>query len=163
MKSANTKQETLKQIINSAESGMKGAFKMNFSKTISSPDHEVVEYYFKTKKQKNKSRSTCYFVQPFKTAEATSVRKRLALYENFTDESNYVVIKFFLPETADTELILMDSDKREAMCLISERLEAGNHTFKTGIRNEELSRFTYYYRLNVNGYSEVKKMEYSAQ
>lgn len=160
MKSANTKQETLNQIRNSADGGKKGAFKMNLSKTISSPEHEVVEYYYKLKKQKSKNKSTSYFVQP---AETTSERKRLALYENSTDESNCVVIKFFLPESADTELILMDSDKRDAMCFISERLEAGNHTFRTEIRNEELARFTYYYRLNVNGFSEVRKMEYSAR
>ncbi|MEO8211100.1 MAG: hypothetical protein ABI840_11125, partial [bacterium] len=88
----------------------------------------------------------------------TSSHKRLEL-RNVTDDSNYVVIKFFLPEPADAELILMDSDKRDALCFISQRLEAGNHSFKTEIRNEELSRFTYYCRLNANGNSKIRKLE----
>ena len=86
---------------------------------------------------------------------------KFKLLQNKTDSLNaHVVIEFYLPEPVMTRLILMDSDLTDALYLINKELEAGRHIFKSRIRNEELLRFKYYYKLDAYGYNEVKKMEY---
>jgi hypothetical protein len=147
---------------------MRGAIKMNFSKTITNPEVDVVRYYYKVKKQKSFGSSADYLLNasginasPFEK-DFHNASDRLTLYPNSTDNTKtYVVIKFHLPQSSDTELILMDSDERETISLIHSRLEAGDHELITEIRNEELRWFTYYYKLRVNGKSEVRKMKFA--
>lgn len=137
---------------------------MNNSNTITRPGQAVVSYYYKFKKQKNKNKSLKYY--SFQSSDincrfSLAWERKLNLNPNLTDNSgNYVAIKFYLQESGNTELILMDSDKNEVMYLINERLEAGSHTLITEISKEELHNFTYYCKLSVNGNSEVRKMEY---
>ena len=152
---------------------MKGKIKMNTQKTnhsgyeVSEQGHVKVRYFYKEKKQK-RSKSTVYFIQTnevtgFNTETESNYvsQNRFMLQQNQLDNSRtYVVIKFYLPKSTEAKLILMDSEKSEAMYLLNEELQAGNHTLITGIRNEELNRFSYYYKLEADGYSEVRQMKY---
>ncbi len=129
---------------------------------ISNTGISSVNYIYKSKKQKRKHK---YYCDVIHTTGKNEIEKnyfsneRLRLYPNQTDITlTYVVIKFYLPRPADAKLVLMDSDVTEAIYLLNKELEAGNHTIITEIKNEELSRFNYYYNLVADGYSEVKQM-----
>lgn len=126
-----------------------------------------VQYVYKTKNKKER-RAPCYFIQPDENTLTTSQAGRnyasggrLTLHQNQTDDSRtFVVIKFYLPKSAEAKLILMDSEKTEVLNLFDKELEAGSHTIVTEIRNEELSRFNYFYKLEADGHSEVRQMKY---
>ncbi len=132
---------------------------------------ESVKYIYKIRKQKGKTADYNYTV---KTSDVTdSVNNviqnshmacdpdRLTLYQNFTDNSGaYVAIKFFLPKSAKTKIIFLNSDKTEALYLINKKLEAGFHTLVTDIKNEELQSFEYYMKLKAGRNTDVKKMRF---
>jgi hypothetical protein len=84
-----------------------------------------------------------------------------APYQNKTDPNgNGVVINFYLPKDALTEIILMDENRTEVLFLLNKELKAGQYSFNTGISNIELEHFHYFYKLNADGYSEVREMKH---
>lgn len=127
-----------------------------------------VKYIYKIKKQKERNSYSVYDIQISKTKESESGNTeiqnfpdRLTLYQNFIDNSGtYITIKFFLPKSAKTKIILLNSDKTEALYLINKNLKAGFHTLVTDIRNEELQSFEYYLELKAGRNSDVKKMKF---
>ena len=90
---------------------------------------------------------------------ATENPDRLTLYQNFTDSTDdYVKIKFYLPKSGKTSLIIQNSDKTESMYLLNKKLKAGFHTLATEIRKEELCRFEYNLELKAGRMSQERKM-----
>lgn len=132
---------------------------------------ESVKYIYKIRKQKGKTIDYNYTVKTsdvtdsvnnvIQNSHVASDPDRLTLYQNFTDNSGaYVAIKFFLPKSAKTKIILLNSDKTEALYLINKKLKAGFHTLVTDIRNEELQSFEYYLELKAGRNSDEKKLQY---
>ncbi len=79
------------------------------------------------------------------------------LYQNFPNPFNPTTqIMFDLIEAGDVKLTVYDILGREVGTLLSEHREAGRHTFE--FNAAALSSGVYFYRLDVNGFSDVKKM-----
>lgn len=84
---------------------------------------------------------------------------RFELLDNYSDTSNtYAVIEFYLPKPTTAKLILMDSEKNEAIYLIDKELNSGRHIYKSQISNEEIKSYKYYFKLDAYGYSEIRRM-----
>lgn len=130
---------------------------------------EAVRYFYKARKQKSSKINYSFTIETADKAEsvnkeiqnfsATGNPDRLTLYQNFTDSTDdYVKIKFYMPKSGKTSLIIQNSDKTESMYLINKKLKAGFHTLATEIRKEELCRFEYYLELKAGRISEERKM-----
>lgn len=79
------------------------------------------------------------------------------LFQNYPNPFNPVTkIKFGLPETSQTKLIIYDVLGREVSTLINGKLSSGYHEveFSAG----ELSSGIYFYRLTASKFTEIKKM-----
>lgn len=83
---------------------------------------------------------------------------RFELLDNYSDYLNNTVIEFYLPKPATVKLILMDSDRNDAIYLIDKELSSGRHIYKSQISSEEIKTYRYYFKLDAYGYSEIKRM-----
>ncbi|HMS64095.1 MAG TPA: hypothetical protein PKD83_02440 [Ignavibacteria bacterium] len=140
---------------------------------------ESAKYIYNNKKQKSNTMKYDYTIKESDSSDATvasvttkavkisesdSVTDKpgkLTLYQNFTDKSRtYVAIKFFLPRSLKTKLILQNPDKSDGIYLINKKLRSGFHTLVTAVKNEELRIFEYYLELRAGRKSEEKKLQY---
>ncbi|TFH00761.1 MAG: T9SS type A sorting domain-containing protein [Calditrichales bacterium] len=87
----------------------------------------------------------------------TQVPKTLTLHQNYPNPFNArTVIAFDLPKAGKVDLTIYDLQGREVTRLLNRMVAAGTHTvhWETGT----LASGVYFYRLNVEGFSEIKKM-----
>lgn len=129
---------------------------------ISESIYKEVRYTYKIRKQKENASPSGYgftnkicrntFVSNFES-------DGINLYQIETDtKDDFVTIKFYLPESAKTKLILLNPDKTEGVYLINKKMKAGFHSIVTEIRSLELLHFDYLLELKSGGNSEVKEM-----
>jgi hypothetical protein len=79
------------------------------------------------------------------------------LFQNYPNPFNPVTkIKFGLPQTSQTKLIIYDVLGREVFTLINGELRGGYHEVE--FNASELSSGIYFYRLIANKFTEIKKM-----
>jgi len=86
-----------------------------------------------------------------------SLPEGFSLAQNYPNPFNpSTVIKYALPKASDIRLSVFDITGREVSVLFTGKQEAGEHevTFEA----KGFASGIYYYKLEVNGYSEVKKM-----
>lgn len=134
---------------------------------ISNPGFDSLIYSGKPEKVNRKRKyyykhtiSSCSETSGSNDSQKTAIDS-FVLYQNTADPiGNCVVIKFFLPKDALTEIILMDENRTEVLFLLKKELKAGQHSFNTGINKIELEHFHYFYKLNAEGYSEVREMKH---
>ncbi len=81
------------------------------------------------------------------------------LYQNFPNPFNpSTVIKFDIPKSNFTSLIIYDVNGRELTRLVNEKLNSGSYEFKFAADNFGLSSGVYYYKLVAGEFIETKKM-----
>ncbi len=86
-----------------------------------------------------------------------NVPDKFSLEQNYPNPFNPVTsIKFSVPNEADVKLTVYDLLGKEVILLVNERLSAGN--YKVEMDGSGLSSGTYFYKLETNGYSSIKKM-----
>lgn len=86
-----------------------------------------------------------------------NVPEKFILEQNYPNPFNPVTsIKFSVPNEADVKLTVYDLLGKEVILLVNERLSAGN--YKVEMDGSGLSSGTYFYKLETNGYSSIKKM-----
>jgi hypothetical protein len=79
------------------------------------------------------------------------------LYQNFPNPFNPITeIKFDIPKTSFTKLILYDAAGRETGILVSEILKAGK--YKLSVNADKLSSGVYFYRLETGNFVQTRKM-----
>ena len=69
---------------------------------------------------------------------------------------NMAKIKFDIPESINTKIIVYDILGKEVATILNENLKAGEHEIELSSMN--LPEGTYFYKLIIDGYSETKKM-----
>jgi hypothetical protein len=107
--------------------------------------------------QESKAEATFYHLSTGETIEEP--KTRFELHDNYCDATKtFIEIEFYLPETANAKLILMDSNKIDTINLIDKDLKAGRHIYRSRIKTSELKHYKYYYKLDAYGYNEVKEM-----
>jgi hypothetical protein len=91
------------------------------------------------------------------TNNQTSVPVEYALSQNYPNPFNPTTkITFALPKEGFVTLKIYDIMGREVRTLVNEHKTA--NTYNVEFNASELSSGVYFYRLNVNGFSEIKKM-----
>jgi uncharacterized delta-60 repeat protein len=85
------------------------------------------------------------------------VPDKFSLSQNYPNPFNPVTnIEFSIPSSANTKLTVFDISGREISLLVDQNLSAG--IYKVDFDASHLSSGTYFYRLESEGYREVKKM-----
>jgi hypothetical protein len=132
---------------------------------ISESIYNEVRYTYKVRKQKENSSLSGYgFTNKIcrNTFVSNSESDGTNLYQIETDTKNdFVTIKFYLPESAKTKLILLNPDKSDGVYLINKKMKAGFHSIVTEIRSLELLHFDYLLELKSGGNSEVREMNFA--
>lgn len=121
-----------------------------------------LNFYYKSKKQRRGKSPNGYSIDAENRFRINSAAEnKMQLFQNTTDKTGtYIAINFYLQKAGKAELILLDSDKQGIITLLDKKLEAGNYSLITEIRNEELLYFSYDYMLVANGDCLVKKMQH---
>jgi hypothetical protein len=87
----------------------------------------------------------------------TGVPETYKLEQNYPNPFNPVTkIDFSIPKQGFVNLRVYDLLGREVEVLVSKEMSAGNYTFNYNASS--LSSGTYFYKLDVNGFTEIKKM-----
>jgi uncharacterized delta-60 repeat protein len=85
------------------------------------------------------------------------VPAEFSLSQNYPNPFNPVTkISFTLPQSANTKLTVFDISGKQVSELVNNVLEAGSYDIDFDA--SQLSSGTYFYRLETNGFSDVKKM-----
>jgi len=86
-----------------------------------------------------------------------NIPEKFILEQNYPNPFNPVTsIRFSVPKESDVKLTVYDLLGKEVMLLVNEKLTAGN--YKVELDGSGLSSGTYFYKLETNGYSSIKKM-----
>ncbi len=87
----------------------------------------------------------------------TGIPETYALSQNYPNPFNPTTkINFSIPKSGMVSLKVYDILGKEVSTLVNQNISAGNYTYEFDA--SRLSSGIYFYRLNVNGFSEVKKM-----
>jgi len=87
----------------------------------------------------------------------TGIPETYALTQNYPNPFNPVTkINFSIPKSGMVSLKVYDILGKEVSTLVNQNISAGTYTYEFDA--SRLSSGIYFYRLNVNGFSEVKKM-----
>jgi hypothetical protein len=90
-------------------------------------------------------------------ATASKAIDKMVLSQNVPNPFNHsTVIKFTIPETGEVNWTLMDLTGRVVESW-TRQMAKGDHSIKLEKERFEMSG-VYYYKMNYNGYSEVKKL-----
>jgi hypothetical protein len=85
------------------------------------------------------------------------IPEKFLLEQNYPNPFNPVTtIQFSVPKESNVKLRVYDMLGKEVMLLVNEKLIAGN--YKINFEGSKLSSGTYFYRMEAEGYNEVKKM-----
>ncbi|TVQ09903.1 MAG: T9SS C-terminal target domain-containing protein [Bacteroidetes bacterium] len=86
-----------------------------------------------------------------------SIKDKPFLFQNFPNPSDGVThISFSLPQTAEVGITLYDAMGREREKIVMERFSRGTHTVT--VNSQHLEAGLYFYRMESNGFSSVRKM-----
>jgi hypothetical protein len=100
--------------------------------------------------------STCVLITNVEQ-HGTEIPKVFSLYQNYPNPFNpSTTIKFDLPKSAETKLVIYDILGREVARLIDKKMNAGKYTVLWDGTN--LASGTYIYKLTAGDFEDVKKM-----
>jgi Secretion system C-terminal sorting domain len=90
---------------------------------------------------------------------STEIPSAYSLSQNYPNPFNpSTVVRFSLPVVGLTTLKVYDMMGREVQTLVNERLQAG--TYEATFDGSQLSSGMYFYRLQTNGFTETKRMNF---
>ncbi|HEY3251593.1 MAG TPA: T9SS type A sorting domain-containing protein [Ignavibacteria bacterium] len=91
------------------------------------------------------------------TSNNNQIPSEYSLSQNYPNPFNPVTnIKFSVPQVSFVKLIVYDITGREVASLVNQQMNAGVYTVDFNASN--LSSGVYFYRINTEGFSDVKKM-----
>lgn len=124
---------------------------------------DQVTYYWRVRKFVNNEYSNWSLTYSFRTGIAsvnnitTSIPDKFFLYNSYPNPFNPLTkIKFDLPKSSLVKLSVFDLNGRRVNELVNEVLQAGN--YETEFNGVNLSSGVYYYRIEANEFTSVKKM-----
>jgi hypothetical protein len=91
--------------------------------------------------------------------EPTEIAEEYRLYQNYPNPFNpSTIISYSLKENSNVKLTVFDLLGREVALLVNERQNAGVYNYEFRMTNYELTSGTYFYKLETEKFSDVKKM-----
>jgi hypothetical protein len=88
---------------------------------------------------------------------STDVPLSYTLNQNYPNPFNPITnVKFSIVNAGNVKIVVYDVMGREIQTLINERLQPG--TYETSFDGSKLNSGVYFYKLNVNGYSQTRRM-----
>jgi len=120
-----------------------------FTKVFTSTDNKIID--ITNKEEIALDNNT--IVNP----ESNQIPKEYSLKQNYPNPFNpSTSIKFDIPDLTNVKLSVFDITGRELAVLVNEQLQPGSYDYKWNA--SQLASGIYFYKLQTNGFSQVKKM-----